>query len=106
MLFSAAQRQPEQAARVAARQQPDRIHLVAAAVAALDGVDVMTLSELITWHRGEGIAAWKKYEHALTHGLKSAARFRRAFNAHGETVEALTELHCRRRVADPADPAA
>jgi hypothetical protein len=57
----------------------------------------MTLSELINWHRAEGIAAWKKYEHAMTHGLKSAARFRRAFIAHGETVEGLTELHCRRQ---------
>jgi plasmid stabilization system protein ParE len=56
----------------------------------------MTLSELINWHRAEGIAAWKEYERALTYGLKSAARFRRAFNAHGETVEVLTELHCRR----------
>jgi hypothetical protein len=57
----------------------------------------MTLSELINWHRAEGIAAWKKYEHALTHGLKCAARFRRAFLAYGDTVEALTELHCRRQ---------
>jgi hypothetical protein len=65
--------------------------------AALDGVDVMTLSELINWHRAEGIAAWKKYEHALTYGFESAARFRGAFIAHGETVEGLTELHCRRQ---------
>jgi plasmid stabilization system protein ParE len=57
----------------------------------------MTLSELINWHRAEGIAAWKRYGHALTHGLKSAAQFRRAFIAHGETVEGLTELHCRRQ---------
>jgi hypothetical protein len=66
----------------------------------------MTLSELISWQRAEGIAAWKRYEHALAHGLKSAARFRRAFLAHGDTVEALTELYCRRQAADPADPAA
>ena len=66
----------------------------------------MTLSELINWHRAEGIAAFKKFEHAMAHGLKTAARFRRAFLAHGDTVEALTELYCRRQAADPADPAA
>jgi hypothetical protein len=66
----------------------------------------MTLSELITWHRAEGIAAFKKFEHAMAHGLKTAARFRRAFLAHGDTVEALTELYCRRQAADPTDPAA
>jgi hypothetical protein len=66
----------------------------------------MTLSELIAWHRAEGIAAFKKFEHAMAHGLKTAARFRRAFLAHGDTVEALTELYCRRQTADPADPAA
>jgi hypothetical protein len=65
----------------------------------------MTLSELISWQRAEGIAAWKRYEHALAHGLKSAARFRRAFLAHGD-IEALTELYCRRQAADPANPAA
>jgi hypothetical protein len=57
----------------------------------------MRLSDLINRHRAEGIVAWKKYNHAMTHALKSAARFRRAFIAHGETVEALTELHCRRQ---------
>jgi hypothetical protein len=66
----------------------------------------MTLSELINWHRAEGIATFKKFEHAMAHGLKTAARFRRAFLAHGDTVEALTELYCRRQAADPADPAA
>jgi plasmid stabilization system protein ParE len=57
----------------------------------------MTLADLISWHRTEGVIARKKYEHALAHGLKSAARFRRAFIVHRETVEALVELDCRQQ---------
>jgi hypothetical protein len=61
----------------------------------------MDLSELIGWHRAEGLIAWKKYQHAMTHGLKDAAQFHRAFHAFGDTVEALIELHCRRQSRRP-----